>query len=627
MRSSSGLIIVWLLCVTTVGAQVNPTGPHIGYLYPAGMQRGTTAQIVCSGQFLRSPQAVTVTGQGVTVRVVEYLRPFRSLNGDQRKWLQARLKYVQETRQVELDRRSKLKPVEPKIPKGVVLPQHPLLRDLDDRSLKELAHIREILFASRKKKQVNRQLAECVILEVTVAPRAATGPRELRLVTGTGITNPMVFQIGRLPEVQELEPNNRQAVVPVRGLPAKGRGAEPTVLILPVVLNGQILPGDVDRFRFHATKGSRLVIKAHARALIPYLADAVPGWFQAVVTLYDHKGKEVAYADDERFHPDPVLSCTLSRTGQYELAIRDAIYRGREDFVYRVEIGKPPHVKRTAAPVLAVAKGVPEFVEKDAQEIMEVRLPVLVRGCIAPAGDTDLYRFSGHAGDPVVVEVTSRSVDASLDSLIRLIDAKGQVVAWNDDHVLKEAHLYKGPAGLITHHADSYLMTTLPGDGLYDVQISDAQRHGGPNFAYHLRIARVRGDFALRTAQSGLCARAGGAVKLTIHALRKEAYAGPIDIALTDRSSGFTLQKARIPAGEDQATIVVKAPKRRIPDPLVLHLEGRARINGKTITRPVVPADDVMQAFLYRHLVPAKTLTVAMLNSRAKRPTKRVKPK
>ncbi|MCP4454084.1 MAG: hypothetical protein GY809_21705 [Planctomycetes bacterium] len=627
MRLFNGLVTIGLLCITHAGAQVIPNAPHIGYLYPAGLQRGTTTEIMCSGQFLRGPQTVTVTGDGVTVRVVEYLKPFRNLNGDQRKWLQARLKYVQETRQVELDRKSKLKPVPAKIPKGVALPQHPLLRDLDSKSLGELAHIREILFAPRKKQQLNRQLAECVILEVTADRRAATGPRELRLVTATGVTNPMVFQIGRLPEIQELEPNNRQTLKPVRGLPAGKRGPESSVLILPAVLNGQVLPGDVDRFRFHGKKGSHLVIKAHARTLIPYLADAVPGWFQAVVTLYDEQGKEVAYADDERFHPDPVLSTTLPRTGLYELAIRDAIYRGREDFVYRIEIGKPPHVKRTETPVLSPAKGVLEFREKEAQEIMKVRLPSLAKGCIAPAGDIDLYRFAGRQGDSVVVEVTSRSQDASLDSLIRLMDAEGRVVAWNDDHVLKEAHLHKDPDGLITHHADSYLMTELPRDGLYDVQISDAQHHGGPDFAYHLRIARVRGDFALRTAHSGLTVRAGSAVKLTIHALRKEAFTGPIDIALTDASSGFTLQNARIPAGKDQVTITLRAPKRRIPEPLNLQLEGRARINGSTVTRPVVPADDVMQAFLYRHLVPAKTLTVAMLKSRGKKPAKRVPPK
>ena len=43
------------------------------------------------------------------------------------------------------------------------------------------------------------------------------------------------------------------------------------------------MPGDVDRFAFQARKGHKSGGGAGARGLIPYLADAVPGWFQAVL--------------------------------------------------------------------------------------------------------------------------------------------------------------------------------------------------------------------------------------------------------------------------------------------------------------------------------------------------------
>ncbi len=36
-----------------------------------------------------------------------------------------------------------------------------------------------------------------------------------------------------------------------------------------------------------------------------------------------------------------------------------------------------------------------------------------------------------------------------------------------------------------------------------------------------------------------------------------------------------------------------------------LRLEGRATIQGREVVRPAVPAEDMMQAFAYRHLVPA----------------------
>ena len=109
-------------------------------------------------------------------------------------------------------------------------------------------------------------------------------------------------------------------------------------------LNGQIPPGGVDRYRFSARKGQRLVVAVSARELIPYLADAVPGWFQAAVAIYDSKGSELAYADHYRFQPDPVLCCKIPKNGQYVLEIRDTLYRGREDFVYRVAVGDLPFV-------------------------------------------------------------------------------------------------------------------------------------------------------------------------------------------------------------------------------------------------------------------------------------------
>jgi hypothetical protein len=111
-----------------------------------------------------------------------------------------------------------------------------------------------------------------------------------------------------------------------------------------MVFNGQILPGDVDRFRFRAHAGQDLVMEAQARHLIPYMPDAVPGWFQAVLTLYDPKGREVAYADRYRVSQDPVLFYHVPLDGEYVVEVRDALYRGREDFVYRLSVGEEPFV-------------------------------------------------------------------------------------------------------------------------------------------------------------------------------------------------------------------------------------------------------------------------------------------
>lgn len=686
------LFAILILCASAWG-QSKRTEPQIGYLYPAGGQRGTVVQIVVGGQVLRGASDVYISGEGVRARVMKYIRPLRNIQSDQRKLLQERMKEVRDKRLSELPikYRPRSKPVkrkprsksdskkaepakkeelakkeEEKKPE-VKMPEHPLLENLDDKSLRELAHIRSMLFFPRKKLQLNRQIAEIALIEVTIDADAAPGKRELRLRTRAGVTNPVIFQVGLLPEVRELEPNDDRAYPELPNLPKLTSLLSAKPLDLPVLLNGQVMPGDVDRFRFQARKGQKLVIRAHARSLIPYLADAVPGWFQATLTLYDAAGKEMAFADDFRFDPDPVLYYQIEGTGEYELEIRDSIYRGREDFVYRISISEQPFIthmfplggrvvektiakvsgwnltkeqlsldtqsdgdcirrtayydgKRFSNDVPYAVDALPECDEsetnntvKDAQRI---DLPKMINGRIGEDGDVDVFRFDGRAGDKIAMEVNARRLNSPLDSLLRLTDASGRILEWNDDHVVKDSHLHVDVMGLVTHHADSYLLAELPKDGTYFVHLSDSQRHGGQTYSYRLRVAQAEGDFALRVTPSILNVRASQVVPIRVYALRKDGYNGPIDIVLKDAPRGFELSGARVPAGCDRVRITLTAPTKSPGRPVALKLEGRATIGGKTITRPVVAAEDVMQAFLYRHLVPAQDFLVVVQKGR-----------
>jgi hypothetical protein len=176
--------------------------------------------------------------------------------------------------------------------------------------------------------------------------------------------------------------------------------------------------------------------------------------------------------------------------------------------------------------------------------------------------------------------------------------------------------LHKDVIGLMTHHADSYVLAELPKSGTYYVHLSDSQRHGGETYGYRLRIAPAEGDFALRVTPSNLNVRAGQIVPLRVHALRKDGYDGPIDVVVKEAPPGFKLCGGRIPAGSDHVRMTLTAPAKAPDQPVALKLEGRARIRGKAIRRPVVAADDVMQAFLYRHLVPAQEFLVVVQKAR-----------
>ncbi len=175
-------------------------------------------------------------------------------------------------------------------------------------------------------------------LTVTIAANADLGERNLFVETPAGMSNGFHFFVGQLPEVNEVEPNDDFA-------------AAQTLPALPVLVNGQINRqvngqpvADKDFFRFEAKAGQTLVFTVDARAILPYIADAVPGWLQAVLTLYDANGKELAYADGFRFKQDTVLIYKVTADGQYVLEIRDSLYRGREDFIYRLSIGALPYI-------------------------------------------------------------------------------------------------------------------------------------------------------------------------------------------------------------------------------------------------------------------------------------------
>lgn len=666
MKMRAGLVVV-LLVVSAGAAWGQPAikDPHIGYLYPAGGQQGTTFYILACGQGLRGGNEVYVTGEGVHASVVKFYRPIRNLDPDQRRELQRRLRAAWETQWVAAHGEGR-RPVFPgnallgkppgkleQVAAAVAptkLPEHPFLDDLDTMDLRGLAYVIQEL-SQIKKRQQNAQIAEMVKIEVTVDADAAAGDRELRVRTAGGLTNPMLFQVGNLPETSERELNNLRAYPFLPETPP---------LELPVVLNGQVMPGDVDLVRFEAKKGQRLVIETEARHLVPYLADAVPGWFQPTLTLFDSEGSEIAFADDYRFDPDPVLYFKVPQDGIYELEIRDSIYRGREDFVYRVAISEKPFItemfplggqvdKKAVAsvegwnlpsrrlpldtesgadvirqaslkdsnPILYAVDALPECAEKEpndeAKTAQRVSLPRIVNGRIARPGDVDMFEFEGHAGDEVVAEVCARRLNSPLDSLLRLTDATGHVLEWNDDHDDKEA-------GLVPHQADSYLCAKLPEDGVYCVQVSDSEQHGDNACAYRLRVSGRQPDFALRVAPSSLNAIAGRSVPLHVYALRKDGFEGEIALTLENAPAGFCIDGGKIPAGQDHVRITLTVPRKPSPEPVAIQITGQAAIGGSNVSRPAVASEDMMQAFAYRHLVPCKELLVLV------RPAKRPAP-
>lgn len=615
--------------------------PYVGFMYPAGGQQGTTVQVRLGGQRLDGMESAIVSGKGVTAKLVEYRR--RINNQD--------LRFLREQ-----------------------------LGELKKKTTEKTPEVQALMqrVQTRIKEYVNRpactSISSLTLLEVTVAPHATPGVRDLRLVTARGVSNPLPFHVGQVPEVARAPMVTATfQVLGKENLAQRKRPPEEeeVLVTLPCTMNGQIASGEINKYRFAAKKGQRLVASVRARQLVPYIADAVPGWFQPVIFLHDAEGKEVAFSDDYRFDPDPTLHYEVAKDGEYVLTITDAIFRGREDFVYRISLGEQPFVtsifplggkvgkpavvtmegwnlqqatlalppadakpglhrvvaNREGAvsnPVLFALDTLPECLENDANNdpahAQVVKLPIIVNGRSDAKDDQDVFRFEGKAGQTVVAEVQARRLLSPMDSILRITDAAGKLLAVNDD-------TSDPGSGLNTHHADSYLRVKLPADGAYFVHLADTARSGGKEYAYRLRISWPRPDFELRIQPSSVSMRSKSAGNVTVYAIRKDGYKGPIPLFLQGAGSNtFTAAKATIGANQEKARFTIKTVLKDTRKPVPLRIVGKAKIGEKQVTHRAVASEDRMQAFLWRHLVPTEEFYARVFNPGYKKTPKHPAP-
>lgn len=651
------LTLLFILAVLPLFAASKSKAPHIGYAYPPGVKTGTENLVIIGGMNLRGLKEASISGEGVTVESIKPFRPFKRLSNDLRRELMPILKAIDEGKDpIEESRKNSEKIIRrlkkqkaqeeaarkkadkeaDKSGKPIEKPVGPP-KDLDlDDELKIVPGERLIyvdmtpdevvtlikglspleyevllkeVFRKRNALQTAPAIEQIAIMKLKVAQDAKPGFRELRVSSREGLSNQIPFVIGSMPEV--LTKTFRMDFKnPVKNLQ------------LGKITNGQIMPGEVDKYRFKAKKARNYSFELQGRSLVPYLSDAVPGWFQPIMSIHDKDGKQVAFADDNLFQPDPIIAFKAPKDGEYELRIRDSIYRGREDFVYRLKAknGIPEQIKTKA---LALKEKLPRKAESEPNDKVtspqRIIFPTLIAGKIYRPGDVDIYRFMGKKGQHVAVEVFARRLDSPMDSLIKICDSKGKTLAWNDDYEWLNL-------GTKTHHADSYLLFEVPEDGNYFIKVSDTQVKGGKNFDYFLRVDNPHPDFQVFMTPSAINTRSFISSPITLEVFRKDGFNAPIDILLKKAPKGCTVSGAKIPPGVQKIQITIETPRKIKPAVYDIKLVAKADIDGKTKFNNVVPTDEIMQAFLYTHLIPTDK-AVLNVTRRGWLPVKAIFPK
>ena len=153
--------------------------------------------------------------------------------------------------------------------------------------------------------------------QVTIGAQVPPGSYEARVVGRFGASNPRGFVVGDLAEITS---------------PTTNHTAESaTEVTLGTVVNGRADANAVDYYRFSAKKGQRVLIECLAKDIDSRMDDTL--------ILYDAGGREL-----ERQRRGGLLDFIAPADGRFILGVSDFIYRGGEDYFYRLTIGAGPHI-------------------------------------------------------------------------------------------------------------------------------------------------------------------------------------------------------------------------------------------------------------------------------------------
>lgn len=149
-------------------------------------------------------------------------------------------------------------------------------------------------------------------------PEKATDRFELFTEGDQPTPQPNLMRVSYFPNVLESGPNNDVAT------------AQKVTEQVPFALNGIISEKNQgDCFKFTAQKGRDYEVRVFARALRSPL--------DPVLVIYNDKGAQLALNDDSG-NPDSYLRWKAPADGEFVLHVRDQLFRGGPNFIYRVEV-------------------------------------------------------------------------------------------------------------------------------------------------------------------------------------------------------------------------------------------------------------------------------------------------
>jgi hypothetical protein len=435
-------------------------------------------------------------------------------------------------------------------------------------------------------------------VRVRVLPSAVLAPGEVRVVTPTGVSNPVRFATSAMPEVLEERDGN-----------------EPQKLQLPVGVSGVISnPGERDRYRFDAQRGQELIVEI--------LAFRVGSPLDSSLAIVDGAGKELARSEDAKGF-DSFLHFKVPENGEYTVELRDFRYGGSPKHKYHLTLGALPYVDsvfpaggRRGEPVEVALRGsslgnterlllhldaaaplgaqelrvtttnglslpfpfqVGDLAEASETEPNDatnqanvVVVPLTINGRIGRVKDIDTFRFKTTAAGPLVCEVVAQRFGSPLDALLTLRNISGEVLQRNDDAV----------------GADAKIEFSANKDTEYLLSLQDLLGRGGPEFVYRISIRPPQPDFEVRVKPDAARLFCGGRAVLQCQLLRKSGFDGAVRMEAMDLPPGIHADPLLMKPEESLTGLfVLSADNDAKGGTFPLRITATAMLNGQPITR------------------------------------------
>ena len=547
--------------------------PYAGYIYPCGIQAGTTNRFLVGGQHLRRLKGIRFGGEGLRLldikNVPAFPIPARMQKIHLKKWLDG------------IANGNRQEPSMPDDPHISEWRSNSWWRVLGSLDAFELSLVERDLFTPRVAFQDAPSLRQLCIVTVAADASAKPGIYSVSLWGEGGISAPRLFAVTAAARMAEplYSPPHR----------ASPRAAVADAQKECVVLDGQIMPGETDAFRVHLRGGLRYGIAVTARELQPYVGDAVPGFFNPAVTVRDSKGRVAVKADDTlRFRPDPSFVFTPEESGEYVIEIHDVLYRGRADFVYAIAVS--PHGEECPASSFS----------HDRSGMLGLEGDLRFQGIVADPGGKCSREFDVDVPGMRVLEVFTRRNGSPLDAVLEVRSIAGgpSLLRWDD--VTNRVFVGTVPQS----ECDPCGRFFFEEPGRYIAEISDRTGHGGAEYGWELEIRSSRPDFVVYSSRSTLPLLRGAPLKVDFIVDRKDGFDGSVTVEFPRNVRA----KGNVAApGVDRITVELTYSARSPFEIGCVDVWARGTVAGRTVRRKVVPCDEYEQAFAWRHLVPANS--------------------